>query len=305
MSAKRPGLGRSLSALLQVAEEGEPNQKEPTLHMLPITSLRAGEYQPRGEMDQAALQTLADSIAKQGMLQPIVVRKCDSSYEIIAGERRFRASQLAKLKEVPVIVREVNDQTVLALALIENLQREALNAMDEARALARLHEEFDLTHQEIAGLLSKSRTAVSNSLRLLKLNDKVKIMLEKGMLEMGHARALLNLPDEEQHDIAEMIVHQGLSVRKAEALVQARKLALSRGPFDDMPKAAMPDVIEKAFDGALKDVLNGLSDTLGAQVQLKSNARGRGRLWVDFKNASDLKRLIAQLSKQSEMETIG
>ncbi len=300
MSTKRGGLGRSLSALLQPTDEaparvGATDEKAQTLLTLPVSELQPGEYQPRGSMDKAGLDALAASIKQQGVLQPIVVRKLASgTYEIIAGERRWRASQLADLTEVPVVVRDVSDETAMALALIENLQREALNVMDEARAMHRLSHEFALTHQDIARLLSKSRAAVSNCLRLLNLNDDVKVLLEEGKLDMGHARSLLKLSEKEQQQVAAWVINRGLSVRETEALVARVKAK----EVDSLtPKA--PRVDTRPFQSTLKQ----LSTDLGAPVRLKSGEAGRGRLLIDFNDAEHLKRLLARLSAR-DAETV-
>ncbi len=301
MSAKRTGLGRNLSALLQQADASEQNTEvtsegsTQTLIMLPIDALKPGAYQPRGVMDEGALKALAASIEQQGILQPIVVRKLQDSeqYEIIAGERRWRASQMANLADVPVIVRDVNDETAMAFALIENLQREALNVMDEARAMHRLQDEFGLTHQEIARLLSKSRAAVSNCLRLLQLTALVAALLEAGKLDMGHARCLVNLEPSEQERVANLIVSRGLSVRETEAWV-AR---LKAGEQEEKPDAARG--ADLVFDKELKQV----SAYLGANVQLKTGKSGQGRLMIDFKDAKQLKKLLEKL-KQKDSEVV-
>jgi ParB family transcriptional regulator, chromosome partitioning protein len=301
MSAKRAGLGRNLSALLKQADEGiseaagteaSDNQTQ-TLLMLPVERLQPGVYQPRGVMDETALQALASSIEQQGVLQPIVVRKCVNSdqYEIIAGERRWRASQIAKRREVPVVVRDVSDETAMALALIENLQREALNIMDEARAIHRLSQEFGLTHQDIARLLSKSRAAVSNCLRLLQLSAPVAALLEAGKLDMGHARCLLALAADEQLRIADLIVREHLSVRAAEALVARLKKS---------PETREKKVAAHGFDDALKQI----ATYLGAQVRLKSTETGQGRLLIDFKNTAQLKQLLHRLTHQVTEEVV-
>ncbi len=290
MSTKRAGLGRNLSALLKQADEPSNDTADTlqSLLMLPLSALQPGAYQPRGVMDETALHALASSIEQQGVLQPIVVRQLADStqYEIIAGERRWRASKLAKLKEVPVVVREVNDETAMALALIENLQREALNAMDEARAMQRLSQEFSLTHQDIAQLLSKSRAAVSNCLRLLQLTEPVAALLERGALDMGHARCLLKLDAREQVRVADLIVSRGLSVREAEALV-----ARLKHQNQSEKEKTSSDGVVAAFDEDLKQV----SAYLGANVRLKASQAGRGRLLIDFKDTTQLKQLLKTL----------
>ena len=292
MSAKRGGLGRSLSALLANVDEPitcEHTQhvNEPMLITLPVMALQPGQYQPRGAMDETGLQELAASVKQQGLLQPIVARELSPEhYEIIAGERRWRACQLAGITDVPVLVRHVNDETAMALALIENLQREALSVMDEARAMQRLSQEFSLTHIDIARLLSKSRAAVSNCLRLLNLSDVVKTMLDDGKLDMGHARCLLRLNEAEQAQVAEWVVNRRLSVRETEALV-ARVKENKSDVFSKRP-VQMSGV-------AFHDELKQLSVHLGANVQLKPGASGKGSLLIQFKNAEHLERVFASL----------
>lgn len=292
MSAKRGGLGRSLSALLANMEEPStcdhtPHVSESMLTTLPVTALQPGQYQPRGAMDELGLQELAASIKQQGLLQPIVVREISPEhYEIIAGERRWRACQRVDITDVPVLVRQVNDETAMALALIENLQREALSVMDEARAMQRLSQEFSLTHADIARLLSKSRTAVSNCLRLLNLSDKVKTMLDDGALDMGHARCLLKLSEAEQAQVAEWVVSRRLSVRETEALVARVKTNKHDVLVKKTPKNA-----ELEFHDELRD----LSAHLGAKIQLKPGASGQGKLLIQFKNAEHLEHMFASL----------
>ena len=292
MSAKRGGLGRSLSALLANVEEPitcEHTQhvNEPMLITLPVMALQPGKYQPRGAMDETGLQELAASIKQQGLLQPIVARELSpEQYEIIAGERRWRACQLVDITDVPVLVRQVNDETAMALALIENLQREALSVMDEARAMQRLSQEFSLTHFDIARLLSKSRTAVSNCLRLLNLSEVVKTMLDNGALDMGHARCLLRLSEPEQAQVAEWVVNRRLSVRETEALV-ARVKVNNSDVFSS--KALKTSGVE------FHDELKQLSVHLGAKVQLKPGASGKGNLLIQFKNAVHLEQMFASL----------
>ncbi len=227
MTVKRSGLGRNLSALLsQTGANTLVNNAPPAApaQKLAVHCLQPGKYQPRGEMTEMGLTELAESIKKQGILQPLLVRELSNGqYEIIAGERRWRASQLAGLAEVPVIIKQVDDETAMAMALVENLQREDLNAMDQARAMHRLTTEFALTHQQIADLLCKSRAAVSNYLRLMSLTTAVKKLLEHGDLDMGHARALLILDEEQQNQAAQIIIAKNLSVRETEKLVERIK----------------------------------------------------------------------------------
>ncbi|MAA93420.1 MAG: chromosome partitioning protein ParB, partial [Rheinheimera sp.] len=209
MSVKKRGLGRGLDALLtsnKTTEQNSANQQSAELQKLPVEFLRPGKYQPRKDMSQDALEDLASSIRAQGVIQPIVVRAVsDNSYEIIAGERRWRAAQLARLSEVPCLIKNVPDEAAVAIALIENIQREDLNAMEEAVALDRLLTEFELTHQQVADAVGKSRATVTNLLRLNALNDDVKVLLEHGDIEMGHARALLALTDDSQSETARLV----------------------------------------------------------------------------------------------------
>ena len=226
MSSKKRGLGRGLDALLATSQASAPEKSEQDnqsseLQKLPIEYLQPGKYQPRKDMSPEALDDLASSIRSQGVIQPIVVRKlADHLYEIIAGERRWRASQLAELDVVPCIIKDVPDEAAVAIALIENIQREDLNAMEEAQALDRLMVEFELTHQEVADAVGKSRTTVTNLLRLNNLNDDVKLLLEHGDIEMGHARALLALNGETQTQAAQTVSGKGLTVRDTENLVR-------------------------------------------------------------------------------------
>ncbi|HIF54477.1 MAG: ParB/RepB/Spo0J family partition protein, partial [Methylococcales bacterium] len=220
MAERKRGLGRGLNALLgDVPLKAE--EKVQNLQTLPIEFLQRGKYQPRKDMNPETLRELADSIKAQGIIQPIVVRLiAGQQYEIIAGERRWRAAQLAALQEVPVVIKQLDDRSVLAVALIENIQREDLNALEEAEALRRLLDEFEMTHQQIAEAVGKSRATVSNLLRLLDLHSDVKRLLEKGLIEMGHARALLSLQDDKQMEIATKVVEKGLTVRAVEKLIK-------------------------------------------------------------------------------------
>lgn len=301
MSAKRGGLGRSLSALLANMEEpitgdDTPRVNESMLMTLPVMALQPGQYQPRGAMDETGLQELAASVKQQGLLQPIVARELSpKQYEIIAGERRWRACQLAGITDVPVLVRQVNDETAMALALIENLQREALSVMDEARAMQRLSQEFSLTHIDIARLLSKSRAAVSNCLRLLNLSEVVKTMLDDGRLDMGHARCLLRLNEAEQAQVAEWVVNRRLSVRETEALV-ARVKANESGVLSSKPV--------RTTGVGFHDELKQLSVYLGTKVQLKPGASGQGNLLIQFKNAEHLEQMFASLRATLPTEAV-
>jgi ParB family chromosome partitioning protein len=248
-----------------------------------VDIIQRGKYQPRVDMHQESLQDLADSISEQGVVQPIVVRGIgDGRYEIIAGERRWRASQLAGLHEIPAVVREVDDRGAIAIALIENIQRENLNPMEEARALKRLVEEFEVTHEEAAHAVGRSRAAVSNLLRLLDLEEDVKDMVEHGQLEMGHARALLALTGRKQVEAARRVVAGGLSVRATEALV--KQLQSSR-PVTRKP-AKNPDVLHLEAR---------LSDTLGAQVVLLPGRNGKGKLEIRYNSLDELDGILEHI----------
>ncbi len=284
MSVKRGGLGRNLSVLLTSTQvDNTPNQ---TTLLLKATCLQAGRYQPRMTFDDASLLELSASIRQQGLLQPLLVRAiADGRYEIIAGERRFRACVAADMTEIPVIVRQVDDETAMALALIENLQREDLNAMDQARAIQRLSREFGLTHEKIAGLLCTSRTAVSNHIRLLKLTPEVQSLLEAGQLDSGHARSLLMLTPEQQTQAAQRVVDGGYSVRETEALV-ARIQAASTLP--ELPQAKVLPVF-------LEQHAKILSACLQRPVQLKPGRSGCGTVVIHYDKNSPLELLVEHL----------
>lgn len=291
MSAKKRGLGRGLDALLATsqrepsAESTELPKDKGELQKLPIEFLKPGKYQPRKDMVTEALEELAASIKAQGVIQPIVVREvATDEYEIIAGERRWRASQIAELDMVPCLIKDVPDEAAVAIALIENIQREDLNAMEEALALNRLMTEFQLTHQELADAVGKSRTAVSNLLRLNNLNDDVKLMLERGDLEMGHARALLSLEGEQQSDAAKLVTNKGMTVRDAENMV--RKMLQPASDEKKQPVAADPDV--KKLEGSL-------SEDLGAPVSISHNAKGKGKLVINFSDLDQLDGILAKI----------
>lgn len=283
MIKKSKGLGRGLEALLggepAVAPAGAPST-------LPVSQLQAGKYQPRTRMDPAALAELADSIKAQGVMQPILVRPVGGGrYEIIAGERRFRASQLAGLTEVPVLVKEVADEAALAMALIENIQREDLNALEEAQGVQRLIREFDFTHEQAAGAIGRSRSATSNLLRLLNLAQPVQDMMMDNRLDMGHARALLAVDAATQIQFANRIVAKGLSVREAETLV-------AHAGRDDAARAARRPAQRSRDIVRLEEEL---ADTLGAVVKLASNARGKGKLVIEFSNLDQLDGIVERL----------
>jgi len=280
---KSKGLGRGLGALLSGGDENEADEQR----NLPVTSLQPGKYQPRSRMDEASLAELAASIKAQGIVQPILVRPLESdghaeSYEIIAGERRWRASQLAGLERVPALVRNIPDEQALAMALIENIQRENLNPLEEAMGLQRLIDEFKLTHQEAADAVGRSRPAASNLLRLLQLCEPVQNMLLDNRLDMGHARALLPLPAATQVQLAQRIAQKGLSVREAERLANQ-----SLKP----PK----EVEKKAVDRDLLRLEEEISDLLGANVRILANAKGMGRISIEFGDLDQLEGLLARL----------
>ena len=284
---KLKGLGRGLDALL-AGDMGSVGEAD-SLMMLKVEQLRPGKYQPRSYMDETALQTLADSIKAQGIMQPILVRQLtDEQYEIVAGERRWRASQRAGLLEVPVLVREIADESALAMALIENIQRENLNPLEEAQGIKRLIDEFAMTHEKAADAVGRSRVAVSNLLRLLTLTGAVQEMLMHGKLDMGHARALVGLDGAQQVMLAEQIVQQRLSVREAEALVK------KVGEQPAVAKKTAPTVKEDADVIRLQETL---SDRLGASVSIKASANGAGVLKINYTNLDQLDDIISRIAR--------
>ena len=302
MTARKKRLGRGLDALLSkpaaatpadasaavAAVADTPAAGDSALRDIPVELLSRGEYQPRVDMRQESLADLAESIKSQGIVQPIVVRalsgKGEKKYEIIAGERRWRAAQLAGLEAVPAIVRDIADEDAIAMALIENIQRENLNPLEESRALARLIEEFDLTHAEAATAVGRSRAAVSNLLRLEDLSDRVKPMLEDRSLDMGHARALLAVSDPvQQHDAAREVAKKGLSVRATEQLVK-RMLggAKSKAPAPE----ANSDIRRLEMD---------ISDRLGAKVRIQHSKKGPGKLVISYNNLDELDGILEHI----------
>ncbi|QSB01324.1 ParB/RepB/Spo0J family partition protein [Methylomonas sp. EFPC1] len=282
MIQKKRGLGRGLSELLGDVSAPVPEKSQDT-QSLPIEFLQRGKYQPRKDMDPEKLKELSDSIAAQGIIQPIIVRKIDSEkYEIIAGERRWRAAQLAELRDVPVLVKDLDDRSVMAIALIENIQREDLNALEEAEALHRLQDEFELTHQQIATAVGKSRTTITNLLRLLELASEVKGMLGKGLLEMGHARALLGLDEAKQVEIANKAVKQGLTVRAVEKLV--------REQHEDKP------AVVKKIDPDTLRLQRDLSERTGAKVEINHQSSGKGKLIFTYTSLEELEGIIKKIN---------
>jgi len=290
-SKKRQGLGRGLDALLgksaSVASEATSQQGE--LREVPIDQLQRGRYQPRREMDPDALEELAQSIRSQGIMQPIIVRPLThDQHEIIAGERRWRAARLAGLDTVPVLVREIPDEAAIAMALIENIQREDLNPLEEAQALHRLSNDFQLTHQELATLVGKSRATVTNLLRLLALGDEVKRLLENGDLEMGHARALLSLDAARQREAARLIVAKGLSVRQTEDLVRSlTDNNASSQRTRKLPAAQVQPDIQRLEEN--------LSERLGAAVSIQHRQSGKGSLVIRYNTLDELDGILAHL----------
>ena len=281
--AKLKGLGRGLDALLGGEDNAAPPQGD--LRMMKVTQLAPGKYQPRSQMDSESLQELADSIKAQGLMQPILVREIAVGYEIIAGERRWRAAQLAGLSEIPVLVREVADDAVAAMALIENIQREDLNAIDEAHGIQRLIQEFGMTHEAAAQAVGKSRTAVSNLLRLLNLSRPVQDMLTAGLIEMGHARALLPLQAGAQRELAHEIETRGLSVRE----VERRVARLKESPTIAPKQPASRDTLR---------LEEALSDALGMTAHVQTNSKGKGKLTLHFGSADELDGLLQRLGIQ-------
>jgi ParB family transcriptional regulator, chromosome partitioning protein len=283
MSTKKPKLGRGLDALLGSALETTASAKDELKHV-PVDLLQRGKYQPRTHMGEAALQELSDSIKAQGVVQPIVVRPIGAGrYEIVAGERRWRAAQMAGLHSVPAVVRDIPDEAAIAIALIENIQRENLNPVEEASALQRLIDEFGMTHQQTAESVGRSRATVTNLLRLLTLNADVREMLELGKMDMGHARALLALTGKAQSDAARQVVDKGLSVRETEHLV--RRL-LERPHASKAAHGKDPDV------RALEEKL---SDKLGARVQLQQTSGAKGKLVIEYNSMDELDGILARI----------
>ncbi len=284
MATKKRGLGRGLDALLADVQQDDSGVND-SLQYFPLDLLQPGKYQPRVDMSQDSLDELADSIRAQGLVQPIVVRPVnDGHYEIIAGERRWRASKIAGLDTVPALVRDVSDRNAIAMALIENIQRENLNPMEEANALHRLREEFSMTHQEAAEAVGRSRAAVSNLLRLRNLNDEVKRLVENCDLEMGHARALLALEGEQQSTAAQHIVEKGLSVRETEQLV--RRLLKPAKEKPEQSEAILAEIDE------LKKLI---SNKFGNQFSLKHAANGRGKLVISYSDITELKNIVKKI----------
>ncbi len=279
MVAKKKRLGRGLGSLIgniQEITQASEDEIASGLSELPIDKIQRGEYQPRKHFDEEALQELANSISAQGVIQPIVVRKEGSHYELIAGERRWRASQLAGLQSIPAVIKQIDTQSAAAIALIENIQREDLNPLEESAALQRLIDDFSLTHMQVAEAVGRSRVAVSNLLRLLELVEPVKELVNKSLLSMGHARALLALPEHDQAEIARIVVNRGLSVRETEALI---KKTLSPAP----KKPAKPEP-----DPDIQRLEQKIGDSLCTEVKIKTAGKGVGQLVINFHNNEEL-----------------
>lgn len=296
MSARKRGLGRGLDALLSAGTQAaEGNSADPALSAapaddrqamreLPVDLIQRGKYQPRRDIEQEALQELANSIKAQGVMQPIVVRPIsDTRFEIIAGERRWRASQLAGLDSIPAVVREVPDDAAIAMALIENIQREDLNPIEEAIALQRLQQEFKLTQQEVADAVGKSRSSVTNLLRLMSLQEDVRRMLEHGDIEMGHARALLGLEGADQSQAARTVVTKVLSVRQTEALV--RQLLADRSGTKTTT----------TLDPNIRHLQDDLAKRLGTRVQIQHSAKGKGKLVLSYTSLDELDGILSHI----------
>ena len=298
MNAKRRGLGRGLDALLagsaaptnasaDVAQGDAANSEK--LRQLAVHAIQRGKYQPRSHFDENTLRELADSILAQGLVQPVIVRPVaagadgEPQFELIAGERRWRAAQLAGLQEIPAVVRDVADDAAIAMSLIENIQREDLNTLEEALALQRLQSEFDLTHQEVATAVGRSRTAVTNLLRLLELNDDLKAFVEQGQLDMGHARALLALKGAEQSEVGRLVVRRELTVRQTEQLVRQ---TLQGDDATAVVQKTNPDVLR---------LQNELADKLGAKVAIRQGSAGKGKLTIDYQSLEELDGILARI----------
>ena len=295
--ADRKKLGKGLSALLssgsassmsnllseRAVDRGSVLGEEERLRNIPIDLIQRGKYQPRVEMNEAALEDLAASIKAQGVMQPIVIRAIAAQkYEIIAGERRWRASQMAGLSSIPAVVKQVSDEAAIAMSLIENIQRENLNPIEEAMALKRLQDEFELTQQEVASAVGKSRATVTNLMRLIGLHIDVQKMLQVGKLEMGHARALLTLSDTKQVEFAKLVANKGLSVRQTESLVRN----VNTGSELDRKKSIDPNI---------KKLEEDLGEKLGAKVIIQHTEKGKGRLVINYNSLDELDGILVHL----------
>ena len=279
------GSASSMSDLLseRAVDRGSVLGEEERLRNIPIDLIQRGKYQPRVEMNEAALEDLAASIKAQGVMQPIVIRSiATQKYEIIAGERRWRASQMAGLSSIPAVVKQVSDEAAIAMSLIENIQRENLNPIEEAMALKRLQDEFELTQQEVASAVGKSRATVTNLMRLIGLHIDVQKMLQVGKLEMGHARALLTLSETKQVEFAKLVANKGLSVRQTESLVRN----VNTGSELDRKKSIDPNI---------KKLEEDLGEKLGAKVIIQHTEKGKGRLVINYNSLDELDGILVHL----------
>ena len=291
VAIKKKGLGRGLEALL--GEKSQNASSSAEINRLPLSALQAGKYQPRQKMEAGALQELADSIREQGVMQPLLVRLVSAGkYEIIAGERRFRAATIAGLTEVPVLVSSADDQAAAAMALVENMQREDLNPLEESQGLARLIEEFGFTHEQAAKAVGKSRSAITNLLRLAQLAKPVQAMLLAGDIDMGHARALLPLPGASQVALAQRIAAQGLSVREAERMSTA--LAIAGGQIGDKKAKNKMGVVSPNHDPDMHRLTQEIADLIGLNTEFKLQGRG-GELRIRFSQFDELDSLLKKL----------
>jgi len=303
VATKKRGLGRGLDALLNTTKldlssdvlsssESKENKQstkhsaDGKLHELPIDMIRSGKYQPRIDMNPERLESLANSIKSQGIVQPIVVRPLTekNTFEVVAGERRWRAAQMAGLDKIPAIIKEIPNESAVVIALIENIQREELNPIEEALAFQRLVDEFDLTHLQVAEAVGRSRTGVTNLLRLLALPDEIKKMLCNGDIEMGHARALLTLPRHDQLEVASIIIGKDLSVRETEKLVR-----------DTLEKTNQQSAKQTPINPDVRKLEEDLAAKLGAQVAIKHRKNGRGKLEISYNNLDELDGILAHI----------
>lgn len=280
---RKPGLGKGLDILLSSSKKSAASgvgqeDKDSSMRLLPVDKIQKGKYQPRLNMDPEALQQLADSIKAQGLIQPVVVRPIGiGMYELVAGERRWRACQIAGLHDIPAVIRKIPDQAAAAMSLIENIQREDLNPLEEAIAMDRLIEEFGLTHQQTADAVGRSRSAVTNLLRLLVLEDRTKALLDEGGLEMGHARALLGLGGSKQIEAAQKVATRGMSVRDTERLV--KRLTAIDDKSQPAEPAKAPEVVKLEQE---------LGEKLGANIVIKYNNKGKGKLTIEYNSLDEL-----------------
>ncbi|OIN13881.1 ParB/RepB/Spo0J family partition protein [Oceanisphaera psychrotolerans] len=289
MTIKRRGLGKGLDALLSTSSAANLRQHQADVHSQPgangelqtlaLNELQPGKYQPRRDMSQVALEELATSIRQQGIIQPIVVRALESGgYEILAGERRWRAARIAGLSQIPCLIKDVADREAMAIGLIENIQREDLNVIEESRALSRLIDEFGFTHQSVAEAVGKSRSTVSNLLRLAQLNDDVKQLVEHGSLEMGHARALLAISGEQQTELARLVAQKALTVRETESLVK-RSLAPKKEKVEQ-PRSLLMSQLEQE-----------IGEKLGSKVEIRSTHKEKGKLVISYNSLNELDKI--------------